>query len=264
MASYIYYRPPPGATSYIDGEVDVHANLPVAPGVPVVDSAYLVRQPSGVWLVNRKPAGIYIRTANGGTLADWTYAGAFPDVFNDANFRIVDDADGSKQVAFDVGGVVGVRTLTIPNKNGTIATTDDVGATSWGAITGTLSSQTDLNNALGGKQDALVSGTNLKTVNGSSLLGSGDLTISASFTTQTLAATGALAADTDVLVCSGAGYVVTLPASPTKSASVVNNTTGKLVLTPAGADTIEGGATFTLYPNERATISRSGTDWNLL
>ena len=84
----------------------------------------------------------------------------------------------------------------------------------WGAITGTLSSQTDLqaaldakqasgNYATGGgtatgtntgdnatnsqysglaasKQDTLVSGTNIKTINGSSLLGSGDIAISGS------------------------------------------------------------------------------------
>lgn len=34
--------------------------------------------------------------------------------------------------------------------------------------------------ALAGKQDSLVSGTNIKTVNGSSILGSGDLSVSGS------------------------------------------------------------------------------------
>ena len=57
----------------------------------------------------------------------------------------------------------------------------------WGTITGTLSAQTDLQNALNAKasttqlatkQDKLVSGTNIKTINGQSLLGSGDITIS--------------------------------------------------------------------------------------
>lgn len=50
-------------------------------------------------------------------------------------------------------------------------------AATWGTITGTLSSQTDLQAALDAKQDTLVSGTNIKTVNGSSVLGSGDLTV---------------------------------------------------------------------------------------
>jgi len=50
-------------------------------------------------------------------------------------------------------------------------------AASWGGITGTLSSQSDLNTALNGKQDTLVSGTSIKTVNGNSLLGSGNVSI---------------------------------------------------------------------------------------
>ena len=49
---------------------------------------------------------------------------------------------------------------------------------SWGNITGTLSSQSDLQTALNDKQATLVSGTSIKTVNGNSLLGSGNLTIS--------------------------------------------------------------------------------------
>ena len=51
------------------------------------------------------------------------------------------------------------------------------GTATWGAITGTLSTQTDLQNALNAKQATLVSGTNIKTINGSSLLGAGDLSV---------------------------------------------------------------------------------------
>lgn len=49
------------------------------------------------------------------------------------------------------------------------------GSSAWGGITGTLSDQTDLNSALTGKQATLTSGTNIRTVNGNSLLGSGDI-----------------------------------------------------------------------------------------
>ena len=52
------------------------------------------------------------------------------------------------------------------------------GGASWGDITGTLSDQTDLQTALDGKQDTLVSATNIKTINGSSVLGSGNLVVS--------------------------------------------------------------------------------------
>ena len=51
------------------------------------------------------------------------------------------------------------------------------GGATWGGITGTLSSQTDLQTALNAKQATLVSGTNIKTVNGNSLVGSGNVTI---------------------------------------------------------------------------------------
>ena len=54
------------------------------------------------------------------------------------------------------------------------------GGGTWGTITGTLSNQTDLQNALDTKQATLVSGTNIKTINATSLLGSGDITISGS------------------------------------------------------------------------------------
>jgi hypothetical protein len=50
-------------------------------------------------------------------------------------------------------------------------------AAAWGGITGTLSSQTDLNTALNAKQDSLVSGTSIKTVNSTSLLGSGNVAV---------------------------------------------------------------------------------------
>lgn len=51
------------------------------------------------------------------------------------------------------------------------------GGVAWGDITGTLADQSDLNSELSGKQDNLISGTNIKTINGSSVLGSGDLTV---------------------------------------------------------------------------------------
>lgn len=52
----------------------------------------------------------------------------------------------------------------------------------WGQISGTLSGQTDLQNALNAKQATLVSGTNIKTINGSSVLGSGDIDLSTNLT----------------------------------------------------------------------------------
>ena len=53
-------------------------------------------------------------------------------------------------------------------------------AAAWGAITGTLSAQTDLQADLDAKQATLVSAVNIKTLNGSNILGSGDLVVSSS------------------------------------------------------------------------------------
>lgn len=47
----------------------------------------------------------------------------------------------------------------------------------WGGISGDIADQTDLQTALGGKQATLVSGTNIKTINNESLLGSGNIVI---------------------------------------------------------------------------------------
>src|SRR5262249_30886106 len=100
------------------------------------------------------------------------------------------DTLGLAAVTLDRGGTVGARSGWLLDRRnprrppGTVirrAADGGSGAAVWGSITGTLSAQTDLNTALGGKQDLLigtaVAGQNLKTVNGTTLLGSGDLLI---------------------------------------------------------------------------------------
>jgi len=67
------------------------------------------------------------------------------------------------------------------------------GTATWGSITGLLPAQTDLQSALNAKQDTLVSGTNIKTINSTSLLGSGDIVIAGSSPYTTIGnATGTL------------------------------------------------------------------------
>lgn len=113
-----------GGSSYLDGEVATYADLSLDAGVAPLNTAWLVRTASGVWPVSRKQAGIYIRTATGGSNrdADYTYAGTMPDVFSDANFTVYDDADSTKNLQFQLSGIATntTRTLTIPNASGTL------------------------------------------------------------------------------------------------------------------------------------------------
>jgi hypothetical protein len=114
-----------GGTSYIDGEVEYHSNLPVTVGTPAVNSAFLVRKGEGLYFISRKPAGIWVRELNNGNLDDWKYAGTFSDLYRDANFRIISDSDVSKELAFSLSGITTgtTRTLTVPDASGTIALT---------------------------------------------------------------------------------------------------------------------------------------------
>ena len=120
-----------GGAQYLDGEVATYADL-FLDGTAALNSAWLVREASGVWPVSRKQAGIYIRTATGGTSrdADYTYAGTMPDVFADNVFLLYDNADSTKNLQFQLSGISSgtTRTLTVPNASGTIALTSDITA----------------------------------------------------------------------------------------------------------------------------------------
>jgi len=87
------------------------------------------------------------------------------------------------QIITSDGYVYGNGTITIITGSGKPKVISG-GGSSWGAITGTLSAQTDLDSALNAKQDTLVSSTNIKTVNGASILGAGDLIVSGGLTQQ--------------------------------------------------------------------------------
>jgi len=80
------------------------------------------------------------------------------------------------QVTDKNGNIFGPHGLQVNGSDGKPKTTGGGGGATWGGITGTLSSQTDLQTALNAKQDTLVSATNIKTVNGNSLVGSGNIT----------------------------------------------------------------------------------------
>lgn len=100
---------------------------------------------------------------------------------SDATVSVVASGpDSSKNFAFSFG---------IPR--GADGTTPTV-TVDWGEIGGTLSDQTDLVNALQGKQNTLVSGTNIKTIGGTSVLGSGDISLPAEVSANPTVTSGTL------------------------------------------------------------------------
>jgi hypothetical protein len=136
-------------------------------------------------------------------------------------------------------------------------------AAAWGGITGTLSSQTDLQSALDAKQATLVSGTNIKTVNSTSLLGSGNIVISGS-------------SEPVYFIMQAADRTLT---STTAAQQIFDQTTNGAVTLPTGRYTFEcgiyltgmsgtsGNASFRLLGGGTATVddvffAASGLDNN--
>lgn len=117
-----------GGVSVIAGVVDVHGDLPVTVGSPVVNSAYLVRESSGAWLPfydTRKAGGIWVRQFNNGNLDDWVYSGELQATQNASNFTVYDPTDPTKEIGFNAAGITaGARRILTPlNKNYTVEET---------------------------------------------------------------------------------------------------------------------------------------------
>ena len=122
-------------------------------------------------------------------------------------------------------------------------------------------------------QPTLVSGTNIKTVNGNSLLGSGDLTISGGSSTLTIqnktAAYTVVAGDNGTIInCPGFTFTVSLTAAATLGAGFNcwiwnngNSSTDTITIDPNGAETIDGRSTLILRRGEGTQIICDGTNW---
>lgn len=101
-----------GLTFLIKGVVSVYADLPVIPD-DVLD-VYLVRTGTGIWLVNRKPAGLY--NWNGSA---WVHMSSFPNQFNTTNFELFDNADNSKRLKINITALATstIRNIIMPDKD---------------------------------------------------------------------------------------------------------------------------------------------------
>ena len=93
----------------------------------------------------------------------------------------------------------------------------------WGSVTGTISSQTDLQTCFNAKQNTLVSGTSIKTINGNSLLGSGNIVVSSS---ESIATAIASATTTSISAAGGKSVHIT---GTTNITSLGTGTTGQTV-----------------------------------
>lgn len=115
-----------GGAQYIDGEVATYNDLPLD-GTAALNSAWLVRGNSGIWPFN-KPAGIYYRSATGGTSrdADYTFGGTLGDVFADNVFLLYDNGNTTRNLQFSLGGISNstTRTWTVANRSGTVVVSD--------------------------------------------------------------------------------------------------------------------------------------------
>ena len=123
---------------------------------------------------------IFTRAFEGDETPQWLNIGVFPapgpvgptgavGPLGPTGHVITADFDTDR---YDGGYTLGSITL-----DGITWNIPEAGEASWGTITGTLSAQTDLQDALDAKQATLVSGTNIKTIHGESILGSGNIDI---------------------------------------------------------------------------------------
>jgi hypothetical protein len=135
----------------------------------------------------------------------------------------------------------------------------------------------NLADAVDSKQAALVSGTNIKTLNGSSILGSGDVVITGggggSLSATPIKIAAYTAAANDLVRCNttGGAFSVLFPVAA-DGATIgfvdTNNTfgTNNLTILPNTGQTIESDATSFILDISGAAVSfvYSGTNWKLL
>lgn len=96
-----------------------HANLPPSPAVGTLG---IVITATGIPFINRKVSGVWRYTGS-----TWVYLGEVPDGYFVDNVTVFfDDADPTKKVKFQLSALsTGVeRTMTFPDKSGTVALTD--------------------------------------------------------------------------------------------------------------------------------------------
>jgi microcystin-dependent protein len=118
-------------TQYLDGESLNYSALPAAAGNS--GKYYIVKTGQGLWLINRKPAGIYYSDGS-----SWSYLGRSEQTFYDSNFKLGNAADNSKQMKWDLTAITTdtTRTITMPDSDVDLGDIADKAVTTDATLTG--------------------------------------------------------------------------------------------------------------------------------
>lgn len=106
------------ASQVISGSVDYFSELPTTVGSPAIGATYLVRYASGIYYINYRSAGVYMKVTDTGSSSDWVYIpmsaiGTLPDVtltdLQSGDALVWDGSEWVNQVPF--GANASARTL---------------------------------------------------------------------------------------------------------------------------------------------------------
>jgi hypothetical protein len=219
------------------------------------------------------PAGAVVGTSDTQTLTNKTISGASNTLSNIGNSSLTNSAITINGVSTSLGGSTSVGTVTsvsatAPISVATGTSTPAISISQATTSTNGYLSSTDWN-TFNNKQDTLVSGTNIKTVNSTSLLGSGNLAVGtvtsvtggSYLTGGTITSSGTLAVD--ATSANTASKVVARDASGNFSAGTITATLSGNASTATSAATWTTARTITIGSTGKSVNGSSDVSWTL-